>query len=150
MNNGRIEQVGTPDRRLPRAPPRVRGRLHRQDQPARVPRGDGQVEAGGAPLILAGAPPADRFTVSLRPEDVKIGPDCAALPNQASAQVRETLFLGHEQEVLVQAGEQELTVRAPGKDPFLPGQDGADRLGAGCRGDRRGDRAAQGVEADAL
>ena len=53
---------------------------------------------------------------------MKIGPDCASLPNRASAHVRETLFLGHEQQVLVQAGDQELTVRAPGKDPFLPGQ----------------------------
>ena len=53
---------------------------------------------------------------------MKIGPESASLPNRATAHVRETLFLGHEQQVLVQAGEQTLTVRASGKEPFLPGQ----------------------------
>jgi ABC-type Fe3+/spermidine/putrescine transport system ATPase subunit len=123
MNNGRIEQVASPDDVYRRPATSFVARFIGKTNLLECRVVNGQVEAGGLPLRLAGPAPADRFTVSLRPEDVKIGPDCAALPNRASARVRETLFLGHEQQVLVQAGEQELTVRAPGKDPFLPGQD---------------------------
>ena len=123
MNNGRIEQVASPDDVYRRPATSFVARFIGKTNLLECHVGaNGQVEAGGLPLMLSGPPPADRFTVSLRPEDVKIGPECAALPNRTTVQVRETLFLGHEQQVLVQAGEQTLTVRAPGKVPFLPGQ----------------------------
>jgi spermidine/putrescine ABC transporter ATP-binding subunit len=123
MNNGRIEQVASPDDVYCRPATSFVARFIGKTNLLECHVVGGRVQAGGLPLQLAEPPPGDRFTVSLRPEEVKIGAECASLPNRATARVRETLFLGHEQQVLVQAADQELTIRASGKDPFLPGQE---------------------------
>lgn len=123
MNNGRIEQVASPDDVYRRPATSFVARFIGKTNLLECVTENGQVQTGGLTLRLAGPPPAGRFTVSLRPEDVTIGPGCSELPNRMTARVRETLFLGHEQQVLVQAGEQTLTVRASGKEPFLPGQE---------------------------
>ena len=123
MNNGRIEQVASPDDVYRRPATSFVARFIGKTNLLECVVENGRVQAGGLTLQVAGAPPTGRFTVSLRPEDVRIGPDASGLPNRMTARVRETLFLGHEQQVLVEAGEQTLTVRASGKEPFLPGQE---------------------------
>jgi spermidine/putrescine ABC transporter ATP-binding subunit len=123
MNAGRIEQIASPDDVYRRPATSFVARFIGKTNLLDCQIVNGHVEAGGLRLLLADKPAKGRFTVSLRPEDVEIGSPSAELPNRATARVRETLFLGHEQQVLVQAGEQNLTVRASGKEPFLPGQE---------------------------
>jgi ABC-type Fe3+/spermidine/putrescine transport system ATPase subunit len=123
MNAGRIEQIASPDDVYRRPATSFVARFIGKTNLLDCQIVNGHVEAGGLKLRLADKPATGRFTVSLRPEDVEIGSPSADLPNRVRAHVRETLFLGHEQQVLVQAGQQSLTVRASGKEPFVPGQE---------------------------
>jgi ABC-type Fe3+/spermidine/putrescine transport system ATPase subunit len=123
MNAGRIEQIASPDDVYRRPATSFVARFIGKTNLLTCQVVDGHVEAGGLKLSLADRPAQGRFTVSLRPEDVEIGSPGVELPNRATARVRETLFLGHEQQVLVQAGDQDLTIRASGKEPFVPGQE---------------------------
>jgi ABC-type Fe3+/spermidine/putrescine transport system ATPase subunit len=123
MNAGRIEQIASPDDVYRRPATSFVARFIGKTNLLDCHVVNGHVEAGGLRLLLADRPVKGRFTVSLRPEDVEIGSPSVELPNRATARVRETLFLGHEQQVLVQAGGQDLTIRASGKEPFLPGQE---------------------------
>jgi ABC-type Fe3+/spermidine/putrescine transport system ATPase subunit len=123
MNSGRIEQIAPPDDVYRRPATSFVARFIGKTNLLECRVVNGHVEAGGLRLQLTDAPRTGRFTVSLRPEDVALGADCSGLPNRAAGSVQETLFLGHEQQVLVQAGDQSLTVRASGKEPFLPGQE---------------------------
>jgi ABC-type Fe3+/spermidine/putrescine transport system ATPase subunit len=123
MNAGRIEQIASPDDVYRRPATSFVARFIGKTNLLDCEVVNGHVEAGGLKLMLSDSPGEGRFTVSLRPEDVEIGSPSAELPNRATARVRETLFLGHEQQVLVQAGGQDLTIRASGKEPFLPGQE---------------------------
>jgi ABC-type Fe3+/spermidine/putrescine transport system ATPase subunit len=123
MNAGRIEQIASPDDVYRRPSTSFVARFIGKTNLLDCQVVNGHVEAGGLKLLLADKPAAGRFIVSLRPEDVEIGSPSPELQNRATARVQETLFLGHEQQVLVQAGEQSLTVRASGKEPFVPGQE---------------------------
>jgi ABC-type Fe3+/spermidine/putrescine transport system ATPase subunit len=123
MNNGRIEQIATPDGVYRKPATSFVARFIGKTNLLRCEVGaDGEVRAGGLQLSVAGAPEGTSFTISLRPEDILLGDDCDGLPNRFSAEVQETLFLGHEQQVLLTVGETTLTVRAAGRDPILPGQ----------------------------
>jgi len=123
MNAGRIEQIASPDDVYRRPSTSFVARFIGKTNLLDCQVVNGHVEAGGLKLLMADKPAAGRFIVSLRPEDVEIGSPSPDLQNRATARVQETLFLGHEQQILVQAGEQSLTVRASGKEPFVPGQE---------------------------
>ena len=140
MSDGRIEQLATPTEVYDQPGDLVRRRLHRQDEPARVPprvRPCGAV-AGGVSLALAEAAEEETFTLSVRPEAIVVGEESRGLGNHFEAKVGDVLFLGHEREVLVDIGDQRLMVRSNAQH-LLAGRVDRARLGSGRRGDRESD-----------
>ena len=122
MNNGRIEQIATPDDVYRKPSTSFVARfIGKTNLLACDPGSNGQVRSGELSLYVAAAPKDRPFTVSLRPEDITLGPEGEGLPNHFVGEVRETVFLGHEQQVMLALGDQILTARAAGRDPFLPG-----------------------------
>jgi spermidine/putrescine transport system ATP-binding protein len=123
MNRGRIEQIATPSD------------LYWRPESAFVAQfigktnilicrtdGDGQLRAGSLPVVtsteLKGA-----LTLSIRPEEIEIGPDSARYPNHFIARIEEILFIGHEQEIVIQLGGQTLVVRVPGRTDVRRGDE---------------------------
>jgi spermidine/putrescine transport system ATP-binding protein len=54
--------------------------------------------------------------LSLRPEEISVGPDTSRLANHFRARVEEILFLGHEKELVTTVEDQTLIVRVPGRE----------------------------------
>jgi spermidine/putrescine transport system ATP-binding protein len=123
MNNGRIEQIASPDDvyRKPETSfvARFIGKTNLLSCAAGT---NGTVQVGELAVRVAAAPKDRAFTISLRPEDIALGQGSEGLDNHFVAEVQETVFLGHEQQVMLSLNGQQLTVRAAGRDPFLPGQ----------------------------
>jgi len=123
MNDGRIEQIASPDDvyRKPETSfvARFIGKTNLLSCAAGA---NGTVQVGRLALRVADAPQGQEFTISLRPEDISLGQGCEGLANHFVGEVRETVFFGHEQQVMLILDGQVLTVRAAGRDPFLPGQ----------------------------
>ena len=98
MNQGVIEQVGTPLRGLPRPGHAVRGRLRRPHQRAA---GDAGRSASGlrvgrhaASTARTTARPGSEVKIYLRPEDVLARPIAAGDSNVFEAQIEKIEFLG--------------------------------------------------------
>jgi ABC-type Fe3+/spermidine/putrescine transport system ATPase subunit len=58
---------------------------------------------------------AQNALLSLRPEDIIVGPDAFKLANSFGATIEEILFLGHEKELVTRVGDQVLVVRVSGQ-----------------------------------
>lgn len=124
MNNGRIEQIASPDDVYRKPRTSFVARFIGKTNLLTCHKGaNGAVRVGGLDLRVAEAPALDQFMVSIRPEDIRLGADAESLDNHFVGEVQETVFLGHEQQVMLALGDETLTVRASGRDPFLPGQD---------------------------
>ncbi|KAA0274508.1 MAG: ABC transporter ATP-binding protein [Acidobacteria bacterium] len=123
MNDGRIEQIASPDDVYRKPETSFVARFIGKTNLLSCSAGsNGTVQAGQLALRVADAPKTQTFTISLRPEDISLGQACEGLDNHFLGEVQETVFFGHEQQVMLALDEQMLTVRTAGRDPFLPGQ----------------------------
>jgi spermidine/putrescine transport system ATP-binding protein len=115
MNQGRIEQLATPTLVYERpATSFVAGFIGKTNL-LDCMRGSGQTaRAGALEIQLATNVALERFTLSVRPEAITLGETSRGLENHFAAKVVDVLFLGHERELIVEAGEQRLIARATG------------------------------------
>lgn len=122
MNNGRIEQVGSPEEIYSR--PRtafVAGFIGKTNLLACTRLDDKSARCGSLEIALGEPAPAGAFQVSVRPEDIEIGAGAGALTNRFPAVVEEVIYFGHEQEVVLNASGQRLVARVRGGAPAAPG-----------------------------
>jgi spermidine/putrescine transport system ATP-binding protein len=123
MNNGRIEQIASPDDVYRKPETSFVARFIGKTNLLSCGKGsNGTFHSGRLALRVADAPRDQDFTISIRPEDITIGKECVSLDNHFVGEVEETLFLGHEQQIMLTLEGQSLTVRAAGREPILPGQ----------------------------
>jgi spermidine/putrescine ABC transporter ATP-binding subunit len=114
MNTGRVEQIAAPEEVYRRpATSFVAGFIGKTNLLECSRSDDGTARAGQLAFRLDQPPPAAEFTVSLRPEHIAVGAG-RELENQVTGIVQEVLFLGHERELIVDAGGQRLVVRVSG------------------------------------
>jgi spermidine/putrescine ABC transporter ATP-binding subunit len=115
MNLGRIEQLAAPATVYEQpATSFVAGFIGKTNLLECRRDGDRVATVGGLPFKLHSRVTRDRFTVSIRPEAIVLGEQSLNLDNHFAATVAEVLFLGHERELIVEAGGQRLTARASG------------------------------------
>jgi spermidine/putrescine transport system ATP-binding protein len=112
MNNGHVEQLATPREvyDLP-ATSFVAGFIGKTNLLELERRPGKQAACGPLVITLPEELPDDRCTVSIRPEAIVAGPNAQGLENCFRTQVADILFLGHEREVIVTAGDQRIVVR---------------------------------------
>ena len=112
MNNGHVEQLATPREvyDLP-ATSFVAGFIGKTNLLELERRPGKQAASGPLVITLPEELPDDRCTVSIRPEAIVAGPNAQGLENCFRTQVADILFLGHEREVIVTAGDQRIVVR---------------------------------------
>jgi spermidine/putrescine ABC transporter ATP-binding subunit len=115
MNQGRIEQLATPTVVYDRpATSFVAGFIGKTNLLECV-RGPGRTaRAGALEIQLAADVEYERFTLSVRPEAIVLGEASRGLENNYAATVVDVLFLGHERELIVEAGGQRLIARVSG------------------------------------
>jgi spermidine/putrescine transport system ATP-binding protein len=112
MNAGRVEQLATPAAVYARpATSFVAGFIGKTNLIACKRRDDHSALAGGLITSLLAAPAEDEFTISIRPEAIAIGPASRLLDNTFRGRIVDVLFLGHEREVILEAGDQRIVVR---------------------------------------
>jgi spermidine/putrescine transport system ATP-binding protein len=123
MRQGCIEQIATPDEVYRRPATSFVARfIGKTNLLHCVTEGDGQVTSGSLVISLPSTPPDGAFVLSVRPEAIGLARVANGRPNTFSGKVAEVLFLGHEQEVLVDLGGNQLTARAPAVDAWQPGE----------------------------
>jgi ABC-type Fe3+/spermidine/putrescine transport system ATPase subunit len=121
MSDGRIEQLATPAEVYHKpATSFVAGFIGKANLLECSREADGSVTAGGVPLALTEAPEDDSFTVSIRPEAIVLGEASRDLGNHFEASIADVLFLGHEQELLIDIGDQRVMVRSSTQN-YTPG-----------------------------
>ena len=112
MNNGHVEQLAKPREVYDRpATTFVAGFIGKTNLLELERRTSTEAVSGPLVIRLPNGSREDRFTVSIRPEAIVAGPDARELANCFRARVADVLFLGHEREVIVVAGEQRILVR---------------------------------------
>jgi len=123
MDRGRIEQVATPSDLYWRpGSPFVAQFIGKTNILVCTTDKDGQLRAGSLPVVTS-TEPKGTVTLSIRPEEIDIGPDSARHPNHFIARIEEILFVGHEKELVIQVGGQTLVVRVPGRTDALRGDE---------------------------
>ena len=135
FNAGRIQQLATPDQLYERAEQRVRGAVHRREQPAARPGplGGGQrcaVEVEGAAvhaLAVNVGGPGSPTTLSLRPERVALGCVRQRLPEPVPGSRQELIYHGDHIRTRVNLlGHDDFIVKVPnraGHAALRPGDD---------------------------
>jgi spermidine/putrescine transport system ATP-binding protein len=115
MNLGRVEQLATPVSVYDRpATSFVAGFIGKTNLLECIRASARTARAGDLVIRLAADVGLDRFTVSIRPEAMTLGEASRVLENHYEATVTDVLFLGHERELIVEAGGQRITARATG------------------------------------
>jgi spermidine/putrescine ABC transporter ATP-binding subunit len=115
MNLGRVEQLATPTVVYDHpATSFVAGFIGKTNLLECVRASSRTARAGELVMQLAVDIGLEHFTVSVRPEAIALGEASRRLENHYEATVAEVLFLGHERELIVEAGGQRITARATG------------------------------------
>jgi spermidine/putrescine transport system ATP-binding protein len=115
MNLGRVEQLATPTVVYERpATSFVAGFIGKANLLECVRASARTARAGELVIQLAADVALERFTLSVRPEAITLGEASRQLENHYEATVAEVLFLGHERELILEAGGQRITARATG------------------------------------
>lgn len=85
---------------------------------------EGNLVAGSMAIVTAAKPRGSGTVVlSIRPEEIVVGPECARYPNRFIARIEEVVFLGHEKDLVVRVDDQLLLVRIPGRETSKRGDD---------------------------
>jgi spermidine/putrescine transport system ATP-binding protein len=115
MSNGHVEQIGSPAEIYAR--PRtafVAGFIGKTNLIECLPGGEGVAKAGQLSIHVTDELPDGPFTLSVRPEDIVLGDDASAFENVYDGRIAESIYFGHEQELVVELPGQRLTVRTRG------------------------------------
>lgn len=115
MNAGKIEQIGSPAEVYGQpANSFVAGFIGKTNLLRCRRNGEHSANFGGVSVTLAVAAPYDEFVLSIRPEEIAVGEAAAGLANTFSAVVKEVIYFGHEQEVILDLQGEKLTLRTSG------------------------------------
>jgi spermidine/putrescine transport system ATP-binding protein len=124
MHGGRIEQVAPPAG-LYRAPTTafVAGFIGKTNLLPCTRVSERVARAGALDISLSEPCDETDFVVSVRPDDIVVGPASGDLTNTYRGIVSDVLFLGHECDLIVEAGGQRLIMRVAGRSALVPGDE---------------------------
>jgi len=115
MSNGHIEQIGSPEEIYYRPRTSFVARFIGKTNLLPCTRIDDDTAAMAGLKIRVGATKnLPEFDLSVRPEDITVSREAVKQDNVFDATVVESIFLGHEQEVLVSLAGQTLSIRTRG------------------------------------
>jgi spermidine/putrescine transport system ATP-binding protein len=117
MNNGAIEQIGSPqDIYQNPATAFVASFIGKTNLFHCKREAPHTAKAGGLYITTAAGLISEDVTVSVRPESIEVGDVARRLENCVEAVVEEVIFFGHEQELSLRAGGEQLVARVRGVD----------------------------------
>jgi ABC-type Fe3+/spermidine/putrescine transport system ATPase subunit len=124
MHGGRIEQ-DAPPAGLYRAPTTafVAGFIGKTNLLPCTRVSERVARAGALDISLSEPCDETDFVVSVRPDDIVVGPASGDLTNIYRGIVSDVLFLGHECDLIVEAGGQRLIMRVAGRSALVPGDE---------------------------
>jgi spermidine/putrescine ABC transporter ATP-binding subunit len=133
MNRGRVEQLATPSLVYEQpATSFVAGFIGKTNLLECTREAPLRARSGSLSIDLASEPESEHFVVSIRPEAIVVGPQSRSLANHYVGRIADSLFLGHEHEVMIDVGGRRMVVRTGGMPALLgaPIELGWDRAAA--------------------